>query len=141
MNNKIVLIDDDSLSNYITRRILNRALPDVDIVDFTNGRKAVEALKNMIIPDEGEILIFLDINMPVMSGWDVLDHLDLELAELPIKVVMLTSSIDRSDREKAATYERVFSFISKPVDSQKLTRLLRELSGEIAVSVQGNVAC
>lgn len=134
MNSKIVLIDDDSLTNYINRRILNRALPGVEIVDFTSGRKALDALKVMTVAGGQDILIFLDINMPVMSGWEVLEHLELELPDLPVKVIMLTSSIERADRERAVTYESVFSFISKPVDSQKLTRLLRQLSGEIAAS-------
>jgi CheY-like chemotaxis protein len=134
MNSTIVLIDDDSLTNYINRRILNRFLPGVDILDFTEGRAALDTLKAMSLREGEDILLFLDINMPVMSGWDVLEHLKQELPDLPIKVVMLTSSIDRSDRERAAGYEKVFSFISKPVDSLKLTRLLRELSGEIAAS-------
>lgn len=134
MNSRIVLIDDDSLTNYINRRILARALPGVEIVDFKNGRRALDALKQMTVPEGGDILVFLDINMPLMSGWEVLDHLALELPDLPVKVVMLTSSVDRSDRQKAAGYDRVISFISKPIDSQNLTRLLRQLSGEIAAS-------
>lgn len=134
MNSKIILIDDDSLTNYINRRILSRALPGVEIVDFTSGRKALDAMRVMSVSENEDLLVFLDINMPVMSGWEVLDHLELELPELPVKVIMLTSSIERADRERAVTYESVFSFISKPVDSQKLTRLLRQLSGEIAVS-------
>lgn len=61
--------------------------------------------------------------MPVMNGWDLLDVIHQENFEKEVHVVMVTSSVDASDKEKAFSYSKVIDFVEKPLDEQALQRL------------------
>ena len=135
-NHKIILIDDDNLTNYINRTILKRCLPGVEIHEFSNSYKAINFLKVIARSEDVEFLIFLDINMPDLTGWEVLDAIERGFPELNAKVVMLTSSIDRADRKKAFNWERIISFVSKPLDQEKVSSILDELAHAKAVDRQ-----
>ena len=124
MNHNIILVDDDSLTNYINKTILKRCLPGVEITEFSDTYKALNFLRFHAEKGETEFLILLDINMPDLTGWEVLEAIERGFPELDAKVVMLTSSIDQADREKAFTYERVISFVSKPIDNEKVYGIL-----------------
>lgn len=128
MNHKIILIDDDSLTNYINKTILKRCLPGVEITEFSDSFKALNFLRFHAEQGDADFLILLDINMPDLTGWEVLEAIDRGFPALDAKVVMLTSSIDRADRDKAYTYERVISFVSKPIDSEKVSGILDALA-------------
>jgi CheY-like chemotaxis protein len=69
------------------------------------------------------IILFLDINMPVMNGWDLLDMMEKERSDKEVYVVIVTSSVDVKDREKAFSYSRVVDFVEKPFDTDVLERL------------------
>lgn len=123
MTHKIILIDDDNLTNYINRSILLRCLPDAETEDFSDTFKAIHYMEQQAESPEAEFLIFLDINMPDLTGWEVLDAIERGFPHLNAKVVMLTSSIDQSDRAKAFTWKRVISFYSKPLDRAKVSEI------------------
>ena len=128
MNHRIVLIDDDSLTNYVHHALLSRALPGVDIHPFTRGSEALSYLRLNAFRDDMEHLILLDINMPEMSGWEVLKAIESTLPEIRAEVAVLTSSIDEADRKRALSQSRVISFVSKPLDQSKLNLILNERS-------------
>jgi response regulator of citrate/malate metabolism len=69
-------------------------------------------------------MIFLDINMPKMNGWDFLDA--YQQVEDKVKVYMLSSSINSKDIQKSETYEVVNGFICKPLVVEKLSEILKE---------------
>jgi CheY-like chemotaxis protein len=127
-NRKIVLIDDDQLNNLINTRIITK-FSDYAVRSFTSGREGLQFLASCEPGDFPEIL-FLDINMPVMDGWEFLE----EYQKLPedlvqnCLVIMLTSSIDINDIEKSKLYKNVREFMSKPltVDSLKVVERMRE---------------
>lgn len=127
MGYKILIIDDDRISTYISRKVINKALPGIEVQEFHNARSALRYLSDHPEKDGQHHIIFLDINMPEVSGWDFLDELDRQLADQAVRVNMLTSSVDPSDREKAKTYRKVESFISKPIQLEHLERLRAEL--------------
>ena len=83
-------------------------------LSFKNGKEAL----NYLLSESGEsssFMILLDLNMPVMNGWEFLDELEtIEIASRT-KVAIVTSSIDRADRMKAEKYETVDSYLSKPL--------------------------
>ena len=76
-------------------------------------------------------LIFLDLNMPVMGGWEFLDHFSGEPYKAlfnNIKVIVLSSTIDPHDIEKANTYPMVLQFMSKPITIEMLEELKTKLT-------------
>lgn len=122
--NKIILIDDETICNYVTSKILMKATIAHSIESFSNAKSALAQIENNSEPGEGELLnlILLDINMPDMNGWDFLvafeklpDHLVNQYS-----VMMLTSSIDTRDIEKSQSYKSVRKFISKPFSIDKI---------------------
>ena len=107
---KIWLIDDDPLTNLIHQTLLNHYDSTIEVLEFSFGRDALEALKKgENLPD----LIFLDINMPEIDGWQFLDI--FEEMNLDIRLLMVSSSIYTEDIKRARTYPCVENFVSKPL--------------------------
>ena len=121
---KVFLIDDDSVFNLIHFKMINKFAFAKDVLVYQNAKEALEEFNKCRI--EGKLhlpdFIFLDINMPVMDGWEFLDELskfDDGLFE-HCKVVMLSSSIDVADIEKSKEYKMVVHYIAKPLTLPKL---------------------
>lgn len=113
----IWLVDDDATINYVHRRILEKEL-GLDILTFNDPQMALRNLKqNQNVPD----LIFLDINMPVISGFDVLAELSGSLPD--VKVIMLSSSVAADDIARSMTFDRVISYYTKPLRKQMIEHL------------------
>ena len=125
--NDIFLIDDDSLVNFLNKEIIKESFPQKNVTAFENASDAINALKELATNPEKSIpqVILLDINMPIMDGWDFLDQFkDLSKEILAsCRVIMHTSSIDPRDIEKAKTYTMVTDFISKPLTEQFLRQI------------------
>jgi CheY-like chemotaxis protein len=125
------LIDDDNISNYLTGKILE----NVDFCErleiFSDAQHALEALQAALekgdqIPDT----ILFDLNMPEMDGWGFIEN----FTKLPIKkkipTFVFTSSIDPADRERSENYEVILDFITKPLTSIKLDKILRLIDND-----------
>lgn len=130
---KILLIDDDEMSNYLNRRILENMKIVEHIDNVTDGQAGLEYLTdygNRNKKDELPDVIFLDINMPVMDGFEFLNQLQ-KIKGIDIQklyVVMLTSSTDPNDIEEAAKYpDIVKGYIKKPLMKEHLTKILEYL--------------
>ncbi|WP_339922381.1 response regulator [uncultured Cyclobacterium sp.] len=118
----IVLIDDDPINNLINKRLINKLNLSPKTIEFLEAEVALQYLKD---PDlEKRILILVDINMPVMNGWDFLSqYLELE-NDRKDRIIMLSSSIDFQDRQKSKEFPFVSGFIEKPLTHEKLESLL-----------------
>ncbi|MFC0655751.1 response regulator [Mongoliitalea lutea] len=118
----IILIDDDPINNLINKRLIlkNESTENVEV--FYEAELALEYIKNL---DKNSIaLILLDINMPVMNGWDFLNYYMEHLSFRMDKIIMLSSSIDFQDRIKADSYNCVKGFIEKPLTPEKFQSIL-----------------
>ena len=104
----IFLIDDDALVNFLNQEIIKDSHPDKKVRSFESATEALEVIKEMLNTSDSKLpqLILLDINMPVMDGWEFLDIFDQlpENKTKDCKIIMHTSSIDPRDIEKAKTY-------------------------------------
>ena len=128
--NKILIVDDDRINNLICEKVIKRQFPNVEIHFADNGEDGLGLFMewdifNQTMPD----LILLDINMPVMDGWDFLSKIDdrfkHRFSKLPI--VMLSSTIDPNDKKRAMNNPWVRSFLSKPLTRDKLMHTVEQL--------------
>jgi len=122
MTFRTLIVDDDSIIIFIHKKLVGRCGFPVAPETYLNGR---EALDNLIASaDEStHSLILLDINMPVMSGWEFLDAIQDQPFAKHMKVAMVTSSVDASDKLKAKTYSQVIGFLEKPITVDMLNDL------------------
>lgn len=120
-----VLVDDDSLNNLISSATIKRVLDQPNIKDFVDPVEGVNYIKKITPSETSQVVLFLDINMPVMSGWDVLQELEkLEKStKSKVKVFMLSSSVYREDKEKAYSHSLVVEYIEKPLNIEKFAAL------------------
>lgn len=122
-----MLIDDSTDDNFIHSRIIKKHGAAENVIVKTSGNDALDYLKSVREP--GHIhpdLIFLDINMPGMNGWEFIDEYEqLQTHQKSnMIIIMLTTSENPSDKEKAKSYNLISDFMTKPLSSEMLTDIL-----------------
>jgi len=126
--NYVLLIDDDKVTNYYNQRIVNKYDKIKDVVAVTSGKKALEYLKNA---EKGLVekpnLIFLDINMPAMNGWEFVQEYKKLNADFTkdIKLVMLTTSNNPDDYQRSLQIDSIDGFINKPLSTDLLSEIVK----------------
>jgi len=130
--NCILLIDDDEPTNFLNRLTLEQSGCTRHIRIARGGREALEYLQSCGGEKTDEYprpdLIFLDINMPAMDGWEFLERYRLLPADRKagITLIMLTTSLNPDDETRARAIPEVAGFENKPLGQPGLRRLLRE---------------
>jgi len=122
------IIDDDPIFIFGTQRMMKIADFCDSFMIFHNGKNAIETLEKIIVA-EGTLpdLILLDLNMPIMDGWQFLDEFIKIPCKQKITIYIITSSIDTEDLKKAKTYSNVSDYLLKPVTIEGLKTLLEEI--------------
>lgn len=119
MNNGIIcIIDDDPIYQIITKKIISRSEAKKNIISFSNGAEAIERfVGNVHKPDLLPDVILLDIDMPIMDGWDFMASFQRiqPMIQKKISIYIVSSSIANSDKEKAKTFEGIMGYLSKPL--------------------------
>ncbi|MEQ8705921.1 MAG: response regulator [Phaeodactylibacter sp.] len=124
---KILLIDDNEADNYLHKLVISDADVAENIVAQPDGKSALNYLE-----EEGKEappeLIFLDINMPRMNGWEFLDayHKFPPEQKNAVVVVMLTTSVFKKDQERAERMPNFSGFLNKPLSEEDLFEVLRK---------------
>ena len=122
---KILIIEDDDVTNFISKTKLNNfGFKDIFIV--TNGQMGIDFLKSNECPD----LILLDINMPILDGWEFLEAKNRLGLCSGVPIIITTSSGRPEDRLKASTFEDIFDYLEKPINFDNLHSLLLKLEEE-----------
>lgn len=119
--NKIIIIDDDSMNNFICQEVIKKVVPAVKLEVFTNPIEALSSLTQSGI-DTNDIIL-LDINMPNMDGWQLLKELEKE--NISCDVIILTSSINLLDQENATKHPMIRLLVRKPLTIEKLENILK----------------
>jgi len=125
--NTFCIIDDDDIYQFTTSLLLKKSDLVNKIIVFSNGLKAINFLKDEMgnvenIPD----VLFLDINMPVMDGWEFLEEYLLIRSMMPKTVViyMVSSSVDEKDVLKAKSISVLSGYLVKPISSQNIVEVI-----------------
>ncbi len=113
----IMLVDDDPMVNRLHKMILSK-YPGKKVLTFSDPIEALESI-DYEVPD----LLFLDLNMPVISGFEFLEKLHHK--SRAIDVIIVSSSIDTSEKIRASTYDFVKDFFSKPLTHEKVEKLFQ----------------
>ncbi len=125
----ILLVDDDEINNFISIKLIKKALLNTEIAACLNGKFAIDQLSEIHKNDPEKLpdYILLDINMPIMNGWEFLD----EFKRLNIttqdkcKIYIISSSVFSNDINKARSYPLVRDFVSKPLNVEKIVELFK----------------
>ncbi|MDO9183327.1 response regulator [Flavobacterium lacustre] len=127
---EIWIVDDDNIYQIIVRKIISKIELFSSFSSYKNGKDAIDALKKAIennenIPD----VILLDINMPIMDGWEFMDEIVSYKSKLKQKIAIyiVSSSIAVQDKDKAKTYTEILGFLSKPITMDALYEIVSEI--------------
>jgi CheY-like chemotaxis protein len=122
MSYNVVVVDDDEIILFLHSKIIQAVGLHDSPKTFNSAVKVLEFF-DTLSNDVDPVLLFLDINMPVMDGWGLLDIIHREDFDKKIEVIMVTSSVDQRDKDKATSYSKIINFVEKPLNKASL-RLL-----------------
>ena len=130
MKKAICIIDDDPIYQFLMKKIINASQEETTLISFCNGFEAIENFKmllenNLKLPD----ILFLDIEMPVMNGWDFMREMELILSNTTLgatKIYVVSSSISYEDIEMSNRFKNVAGYYSKPITKNTLLTILSD---------------
>ncbi len=125
--NCILLIDDNEADNFLHERVINKMNCAKKVVSVQSGEAALEFLISKGGKSPNPDLVFLDINMPGMNGWEFLERYNKldEAQKAKIIVVMLTTSLNNDDEDKAGNQPAITDFRNKPLTKELLAEVLK----------------
>ena len=126
------IIDDDEIFIYGLKRMMQVANFCESIMIYKDGQEALDSLKDVIeneekLPD----VILLDLNMPILDGWQFLDEFVKIKLENKIVIYIVSSSVDPADVLRAQEYSAVSNYIVKPITMEVLQEILQDIKKDI----------
>ena len=123
---EVLFIDDDEINNFILKEIFESQY-NLKVNFFTEAARALEYIEKLVEEGEGVYpdIVFLDIKMPEMDGFDFMDAFEQNgyNEKFNVPIFMLTSSVNHRDISRAATYKHIKELITKPLTYEKLKEL------------------
>ena len=126
---RYIVVDDDRMNNMVSKFIIQRHNKEAEIQLYTDPELALSEICQLSsdADDKRQTIVLLDINMPMMNGWEFLDEFKrLNIDPLgKCKIYIISSSVFSNDINKARSYPLVKDFISKPLNVEKIVELFR----------------
>ena len=123
----ILIVDDDALSNLLSKMAIKLISKESQITDFVIPEAALEFIRSDKThnADNAEVIVFLDLNMPTMTGWEFLEAFDKleEKLKKQYKIYILSSSINPADIKRAEENIYIKDFIEKPLNKHTLHKI------------------
>ena len=122
-----VIIDDDELNNLICTNVINNVNSITEIKAFTDPNIGLRYIQeNYRTTQANNVIMLLDINMPTLLGWEVLEEFKnfSDVTKSHFKIFMLTSSANRKDKERALSNPLLWGYIEKPLTKEKVVSIL-----------------
>lgn len=136
MINTVLTIDDDEVTQMLNKFHLNTEKFCTNIIEASNGMEAIEFFRKL---DNGEIpmdsfpeIIVIDLNMPMMDGWEFVEAFKKEFPhfEDKTKIFILSSTINPADQERAKYEKSIAAFLEKPLNVNNLKNVMNLLGKE-----------
>lgn len=127
MQKNILIVDDDSIVQFIHQKLIQKVLPEFPIHSFLNSSEAMDYLLNNDI-NSNTYLVFLDINLIPLNAWSWIELLQKNKFSEKVEIVMVTSSVDPEDLEKSKKYPEIKAFISKPLKTEDIEEFKKSTS-------------
>jgi CheY-like chemotaxis protein len=131
-----IIIDDDIINNKLCRKIIEKVYPEATITDFTNAREGLDyIILHYSKPGSENVILLLDISMPIMNAWEFLDVFDTLSADIKrrIKVHILSSSINKNDMMRAQTNTNVEYYLIKPLTRESIRLIVNVLNKKLGL--------
>lgn len=123
----VCIIDDDPIYVFGTKRMMELLNFSDNVVVYENGREALDNLILNIQDADFPEVIFLDLNMPIMDGWQFLDEFTKHSPPKTTYIYVVSSSIDPNDTDRVRDYNLVNNYIIKPMGESELNQVLKEV--------------
>ena len=123
--NHIILVDDDETSNFITELLIKSINEDTKVHTLSNGKEAMEYFTS---GSDHPNLVFIDINMPLVNGFEFLDFYSSKDWNNNTKFAIYSSSTRLEDLEKSKNYKNIVDYIEKPLTVEKMELLLDKMA-------------
>ena len=133
MVKKVLTVEDDEVTRLLNRLELEDASFCEEIIEASNGMNALNLFDEIALQDDSieqiPEIILLDLNMPVMGGWQFLEAFQIKYPDLiaQTKIFILSSSINPADKERAESEQYVSGFLSKPLDEEQIAVMRKVL--------------
>lgn len=125
--NYVLLVDDDEAVNYLNKKLIIKSGLDGKILSLYNGAEAIREIMNLnnTLESDDLVIVFLDIYMPILNGWEFLEKFTAIKYALNFKteIYLLTSSVNSEEKTKAESISLVKEYICKPLTLDKLKEI------------------
>ena len=119
----VLIVDDNEAVRFFHSFIITESKLSAEPLSFSSSMEAIDYLDQNSNKTDS-YLILLDINMPVMNGWDLMGAINDKSYCNQVQIVIVTSSVDRADHEKAILYPMVIDFVEKPISAEECKRVM-----------------
>jgi len=125
---RFIIVDNDPVNNLLCSLTIKDVAGEAEIQTFNFPVKAFEYITNSNLNTDDFTVLLLDINMPIWSGWDFLDNFEMldEKIKRQIKIYIISSSIDTSDKQRARENKNVVDYIEKPLSEKMVSSMLEQ---------------